>query len=182
MQYGLELTVYSRWQEPKVFARPRRRRQPAEAEAGEEDCGREEEAKEDKGEKEYHGGQIGYLAGEGTPAVLCWVADIIDRPLRCIEAPSWARRDVDEGGNRYPQGTSCHTEAEWKLFDQLVDAKHKAAAWLSKIRMSEHHMRTGAFRSFDINEAIKTSDRRIAEKALKNTVPVGEEPGDSEPA
>ena len=50
------------------------------------------------------------------------------------------------------------------------------------IRLSEHHMRIGAFRSFDINEAIKTSDRRIAEKALKNTVPVEEEPGDSEPA
>jgi hypothetical protein len=43
--------------------------------------------------------------------------------------------------------------------------------------MSEHHMRIGAFRSFDINEAIKTSDRRIAEKALKDTVPDGEEPG-----
>jgi hypothetical protein len=73
-----------------------------------------------------------------------------------------------------------HTEAEWKLFDQLVDAKDKAAAWLErkeKISLSEHHMRTGAFRSFDINEAIKTSDRRIAEKLLKNTVLVGEEPG-----
>jgi hypothetical protein len=38
-------------------------------------------------------------------------------------------------------------------------------------------MRTGAFRSFDINEAIKTSDRRTAEKLLKNTMLVGEEPG-----
>jgi hypothetical protein len=38
-------------------------------------------------------------------------------------------------------------------------------------------MRTGAFRSFDINEAIKTSDRRIAEKALKDTVSDEEEPG-----
>jgi hypothetical protein len=37
-------------------------------------------AKEDKGEKEYHGGQIGCLAGEGRPAVLWRVADIIDRP------------------------------------------------------------------------------------------------------
>ena len=73
-----------------------------EAEAGEEDSGHKEDAKEDKGEKEYHGGQIAFLAGEGRPAVLWWVADIIDRPLRCIEAPSWARRDVDEGSGRHP--------------------------------------------------------------------------------
>ena len=95
-------------------------------------------------------------------------------------AVKWAREaaDIQAQIDDLPrQGTSCHTETEWKLFDQLVDAKHKAAAWLSKIRMSEHHMRIGAFRSFDINEAIKTSDRRIAEKALKDTVPDGEEPG-----
>ena len=94
-------------------------------------------------------------------------------------AVTWTREatDIQAQIDDLPQGTSCHTEADWKLFDQLVDAKHKAAAWLSKIRMSEHHMRTGAFRSFDINEAIKTSDRRIAEKLLKNTVLVGEEPG-----
>jgi hypothetical protein len=38
-------------------------------------------------------------------------------------------------------------------------------------------MRNGAFRKFDIDEAIKTSDRRIAEKAAKKVVPDGEEPG-----
>jgi hypothetical protein len=95
-------------------------------------------------------------------------------------AVTWTREatDIQAQIDDLPQGTSCHTEApEWKLFDQLVDAKDKAAAWLAKVSQSEHHMRTGAFKSFDINEAIKTSDRRIAEKLLKNTVPVGEEPG-----
>jgi hypothetical protein len=38
-------------------------------------------------------------------------------------------------------------------------------------------MRIGAFGSFDINEAIKTSDRRKAEKASKKAVPDEEEPG-----
>jgi hypothetical protein len=94
-------------------------------------------------------------------------------------AVKWAREvaDIQAQIDDLPQGTSCHTETEWKLFDQLVDAKDNAAAWLSKIRLSEHHMRTGAFRSFDINEAIKTSDRRKAEKAAKNTVPDEEELG-----
>jgi hypothetical protein len=39
------------------------------------------------------------------------------------------------------------------------------------------YMRTGAFSKFDIDEAIKTSDRRKAEKAQKNTVPDEEELG-----
>jgi hypothetical protein len=43
-------------------------------------------------------------------------------------------------------------------------------------------MRIGAFRSFDIDEAIKTSDRRKYEQAAKALVLVEEEPGDSEPA
>jgi hypothetical protein len=38
-------------------------------------------------------------------------------------------------------------------------------------------MRNGAFRKFDIDKAIKTSDRRKAEKASKNTVLGEEEPG-----
>jgi hypothetical protein len=38
-------------------------------------------------------------------------------------------------------------------------------------------MRNGAFRKFDIDEAMKTSDRRIAEKAAKNSVPDEEELG-----
>jgi hypothetical protein len=36
-------------------------------------------------------------------------------------------------------------------------------------------MRTGAFRIFDIDETIITSDRRKAEQAAKNLVPDGEE-------
>jgi hypothetical protein len=62
---------FPRWQKPAVFARRRRLQEPTEAEAGEEDSGHKEDAKEDKGEKEYHGGQIGCLAGEGRPAALC---------------------------------------------------------------------------------------------------------------
>jgi hypothetical protein len=38
-------------------------------------------------------------------------------------------------------------------------------------------MRTGASSKFDSDEAIKTSDRRKAEKASKNTVPDEEELG-----
>jgi hypothetical protein len=44
---------------------------------------------------------------------------------------------------------------------------------------SEMDMRNGAFREFDIDEAIKTSDRRIAEKASKKALADGEEPGAS---
>jgi hypothetical protein len=56
----------------------------------------------------------------------------------------WAREvaDIQAQIDDLPQGTSRHTETEWKLFDQLVDAKDdKAAAWLAKIRLAEHHMR-----------------------------------------
>jgi hypothetical protein len=38
-------------------------------------------------------------------------------------------------------------------------------------------MRSGAWIRFDIDEAIKTSDRRNAEVAAKNPVPNEEEPG-----
>jgi hypothetical protein len=38
-------------------------------------------------------------------------------------------------------------------------------------------MRNGAWRKFDIDEAIITPDRRKAEQAAKNPVPDGEEPG-----
>ena len=116
-----------------------------------------------------------YYAGSRTSST--GLSGALKRQAVC--AVTWTREvaDIQAQIDDLPQGTSRHTETEWKLFDQLVDAKDKAAAWLAKIRLSEHHMRTGAFRSFDINEAIKTSDRRIAEKLLKNTVLVGEEPG-----
>jgi hypothetical protein len=57
----------------------------------------------------------------------------------------WTREvgDIQAQIDDLPQGTSHHSETEWKLFDQLVDAKDTAAAWLVKIRLSEHHMRTG---------------------------------------
>jgi hypothetical protein len=56
-------------------------------------------------------------------------------------AVKWAREvaDIQAQIDDLPQGTSCHTETEWKLFDQLVEAKDTAAAWLSKIGLSEHH-------------------------------------------
>jgi hypothetical protein len=38
-------------------------------------------------------------------------------------------------------------------------------------------MRNGAWRWVDIDEAIKTSDRRKVEQAAKNPVPDEEEPG-----
>jgi hypothetical protein len=64
---------------------------------------------------------------------------------------------------------------------QLVPCgRSSICAWISiasLVHVTAHTARTGAFRSFDINEAIKTSDRRIAEELLKNTVFVGEEPG-----
>ena len=116
-----------------------------------------------------------YYAGSRTSST--GLSGALKRQAVCAVTCTREAIDIQAQIDDLPQGTSCHTEAEWKLFDQLVDAKDKAAAWLAKIRTSEHHMRIGAFRSFDINEAIKTSDRRIAEKLLKNTVLVGEEPG-----
>ena len=116
-----------------------------------------------------------YYAGSRTSST--GLSGALKRQAVCAVTCTREAIDIQAQIDDLPQGTSCHTEAEWKLFGQLVDAKDKAAAWLAKISLSEHHMRTGAFRSFDINEAIKTSDRRIAEKLLKNTVLVGEEPG-----
>ena len=60
--------------------------------------------------------------------------------------------------------------------------------WTDKLRRSELDitsecdMHNGAWRKFDIDEAIITSDRRKAEQATKNSVPDAEGPGDSEPA
>ena len=62
------------------------------------------------------------------------------------------------------------------LFGQLIKAKANLAKWADKVHKSEMDMRNGAFKKFDIDEAIKTSDRRIAEKAAKKIVPDGEEP------
>jgi hypothetical protein len=59
------------------------------------------------------------------------------------------------------------------LFDQLIKARAELDKWADKVHLS---MRNGAFRKFDIDEAIKTSDRRIAEKAARKIVPDGEEP------
>ena len=63
------------------------------------------------------------------------------------------------------------------LFGQLTKARAKLDGWTDKLHKSEMDMRNGAFRKFDIDEAIKTSDRRKAEKASKNTVLGEEEPG-----
>ena len=62
------------------------------------------------------------------------------------------------------------------LFGQLTKAKAQLDKWTDKMHKSEVDMRNGAFRKFDIDEAIKTSDRRIAEKALKKALADGEEP------
>ena len=61
-------------------------------------------------------------------------------------------------------------------FGQLTKAKAQLDKWTDKMHKSEMDMRNGAFRKFDIDEAIKTSDRRIAEKALKKALADGEEP------
>ena len=49
---------------------------------------------------------------------------------QAMYAVKWAREvaDIQAQIDDLPQGTSRHTETEWKLFDQLVDAKDKAAA------------------------------------------------------
>ena len=56
------------------------------------------------------------------------------------------------------------------LFGKLTKAKAQLDKWTDKMHKSEMDMRNGAFRKFDIDEAIKTSDRRIAEKALKKAL------------
>ena len=63
------------------------------------------------------------------------------------------------------------------LFGQLTKARAKLDGWTDKLHKREMDMRNGAFRKFDIDEAIKTSDRRKAEKAAKNSVPDEEELG-----
>jgi hypothetical protein len=50
------------------------------------------------------------------------------------------------------------------LFGQLTKARAQLDKWTDKMHKSEMDMRNGPFRKFDIDEAIKTSDRRIAEK------------------
>jgi hypothetical protein len=63
------------------------------------------------------------------------------------------------------------------LFGQLAKASQRCGCsaklnrWTDKLRDSELDMRTGAWRRFDIDEAIKISDRKKAEVAAKNPVP-----------
>jgi hypothetical protein len=66
--------------------------------------------------------------------------------------------------------------SEKSLFCDITKARAKLDGWTDKQHNSEMDMRNGAFRKFDIDEAIKTSDRRIAEKAAKQIVPDGEKP------
>jgi hypothetical protein len=54
----------------------------------------------------------------------------------------------------------------------------KLNRWTDKLRNSELDVRNGAWRRFDIDEAIKTSDRRKAEQAAKKPVPDEEGPGE----
>jgi hypothetical protein len=63
------------------------------------------------------------------------------------------------------------------LFGQLTKARAKLDGWTDKLHKSEMDMRNGAFRKFDIDEAIKPSDRRKSEQAAKNSVPDEEELG-----
>ena len=46
------------------------------------------------------------------------------------------------------------------LFGKLRHAKAKAVIWLAKVRNSEQDFRIGACRWFDLDEAIKTAERR----------------------
>jgi hypothetical protein len=51
-------------------------------------------------------------------------------------AVKWAREvaDIQAQIDDLPQGTSRHTETEWKLFDHLVDAKDNATAYTPERR------------------------------------------------
>jgi hypothetical protein len=61
------------------------------------------------------------------------------------------------------------------FFGQLTKARAKLDGWTDQLHKSEMDMRNAAFRKFDIDEAIKTSDRRKAEKAAKKVLPADEE-------
>jgi hypothetical protein len=54
-----------------------------------------------------------------------------------------------------------HRRLKNPLFSQLAQASAKLNRWTDKLRDSELdiYMRNGAWRRFDIDEAIKTSDR-----------------------
>jgi hypothetical protein len=67
--------------------------------------------------------------------------------------------------------------SEKSLFCDITKARAKLDGWTDKQHNSEMDMRNGAFRNFDIDEAIKTSDRRKAEKAAKKVLPDEEELG-----
>jgi hypothetical protein len=84
--------------------------------------------------------------------------------------------DLDLPRNNPRHGGSGRVKKN-PLFGQLTKARAKLDGWTDKLRRSEMDMRNGAWRKFDIDEAIITSDRRKAEQAAKNPVPDGEEPG-----
>ena len=58
----------------------------------------------------------------------------------------------------------------------MAKASANLTRWTEKLRDSELDMRNGAWRRFGIDEAVVTSDRRKAERAAKNQVPVEGEP------
>jgi hypothetical protein len=96
---------------------------------------------------------------------------------QACKAVHWERecREIQAQINDLPQnipyqGTAARDlrtlySASWSA------AGAKADRWIDKVRTRELDMRNGAWICFDIDEAIKTSDRRKSEVAAKNPVP-----------
>jgi hypothetical protein len=94
-----------------------------------------------------------------------WKREIIELEAQIADLP---RNNAHHGGGGRVKNP---------LFGQLTKARPKLDGWTDKLRRSELDMRNGAWRKFDIDEAIISSARRKAEQAAKNPVPDGEEPG-----
>jgi hypothetical protein len=102
--------------------------------------------------------------------------------LRCAEATSGRRGEVGEGRARHSTGRrslTCTRKRSGSFLTSSSKRKkhHRRMASENKaVRTPQYHMRIGAFRSFDVDEAIKTSDRRKFEReAKKRPVPLSNE-------
>ena len=105
----------------------------------------------DKAHQRFHGGKrtvstglAGGLKRQGGFAVK-W-----EQEVRLLEEMIADLPAVEEGQDISPN----------PLFGKLRHAKAEAVKWLAKVRKSEQDFRIGAWRKFDLDEAIITSERR----------------------
>ena len=106
----------------------------------------------DKAHQRFHGGKRTVSTGlaGGIKRQQGGFAVKWEQEVRLLEEVIADLPAVEEGQDISPN----------PLFGKLRHAKAKAVMWLAKVRKSEQDFRIGAWRKFNLDEAIITSERR----------------------